>query len=62
MAGKRASTTLNSKVTAKEIHAVSGKPRTRKARLSKVEAERLASFKALMEKNAGKCTFAGFDA
>jgi len=30
--------------------------------MSKLELERLESFKALMEKYRGKCSFAGYDA
>ena len=61
MATKTASKSVKSGVAAKAVRAVSAKPRTKKPRLSKLEAERVESFKALMEKYAGKCSFAGFD-
>jgi len=61
MAAKTASKRVKSGVVAKAVRAVSTKPRTKKPRLSKLEAERLKSFKALMEKYAGTCSFAGSD-
>jgi len=52
---------VKSGLAAKAIRAESTKPRAKKPRLSKLEAERLESFKALMKKYEGKCSFAGFD-
>jgi hypothetical protein len=61
MAAKTASTIVKSGITAKAVRGLSTQPRTRKPRLSKLEAERLESFKTLMKKYAGKCSFPGFD-
>jgi len=61
MRSKTASTRASTKVAAKSVRASVAKPRTKKMRISKVEAERLEKFKALMEKFRGKATFAGLD-
>jgi hypothetical protein len=61
MPAKAASTRTTAKVAGKSVRAAGAKPRAKTVRLSKLEAERLESFKALMAKYAGKCSFAGLD-
>jgi len=61
MPAKAASTRVPAKVAAKSVRANGAKPRAKTARMSKLEAKRLESFKALMAKYRGKATFAGFD-
>lgn len=61
MPSKTASTRVNSKVAAKSVRAASAKPRAKEPRMSKIEAERLEKFKALMLKYGGKLSFAGCD-
>lgn len=61
MPAKAASARVTAKIAAKSVRAAGAKPRAKKARMSKLEAERLESFKALMAKYAGKCSFAGLD-
>jgi predicted nucleotidyltransferase len=58
---KSASTRVSAKTSAKSVRASVPEPRRKKVRMSKLEAERLESFKALMKKYGGKLTFAGFD-
>ncbi len=62
MPSKAASTRVNAKIAAKSLRRSDAKPRAKKPRISKIEADRLAHFKALMEKYRGKATFAGLDA
>jgi hypothetical protein len=62
MPSKAASTRVDAKVASKSVRRRDANPRAKKPRISKIEAERLAHFKALMEKYRGKATFAGFDA
>jgi hypothetical protein len=47
---KTASTRETAKAAGKSIRAAGAKPRTKAVRLSKIEAKRLESFKALMAK------------
>jgi hypothetical protein len=61
MPAKTASTRVGAKVAAKSLSAGGAKPRTDRVRMSKLEAKRLESFKALMEKYGGKGSFAGYD-
>jgi hypothetical protein len=61
MPAKGASARVTAKVAAKSVRITGGKSGARKTRLPKLEAKRLESFKALMEKYGGKCSFAGFD-
>ncbi len=61
MPAKTASARVTSKVAGKSFRAAGTKPRARKARVSRLEAKRLESFKALMKKYGGKCSFAGYD-
>jgi hypothetical protein len=61
MATKAASARVTAKVAAKSVRANGAKPRTKKARMSKLEAKRLEQFKALMKKYEGKLAFAGSD-
>jgi hypothetical protein len=60
MPAKAAATRVTAKVAAKSVRANGAKPRAKKARMSKLEAKRLESFKALMAKYARKCSFASF--
>jgi hypothetical protein len=62
MPAKAASARVTAKVASKSVRANGAKPRAKKALMSKLEAKRLESFKALMAKYAGKLKFAGFDA
>ena len=62
MPAKAASARATVKVAARSVRKAGAKPRAKKARMSKLEAKRLESFKALMAKYRGKATFAGFDA
>lgn len=62
MPAKAASARVTAKIAAKSVRTNGAKPRAKKARMSKLEAKRLESFKALMTKYRGKATFAGFDA
>ena len=62
MPAKRPSKSTKAEVSAKSVRANTAKPRKGKVRMSKLELERLESFKALMEKYRGKCSFAGYDA
>jgi hypothetical protein len=61
MPSKTASTRVNAKVAAKSLRRNGAKPRAKKPRMTKTEAERLAHFKALMLKTGGKGQFAGLD-
>jgi hypothetical protein len=61
MPAKTASARVTSKVAGKFVRAAGTKPCARKARVSRLEAKRLESFKALMKKYGGKCSFAGYD-
>ena len=58
---KAASTRIPAKVAGKSVRAADAEPRAKKMRLSKLEAKRLEQFKTLMVRNAGKCSFAGYD-
>jgi hypothetical protein len=58
---KSASTRVSAKTSAKSVRASVPEPRRKKVRMSKLEANRLAHFKALMKKFGGKGSFAGFD-
>jgi hypothetical protein len=62
MPAKAASARVTAKIASKSVRANGAKPRAKKTRMSKLEAKRLESFKALMTKYRGKATFAGFDA
>jgi hypothetical protein len=62
MPAKAASTHVTAKVAAKSVRPATTKPAAKKVRMSKLEAKRLESFKALMAKYRGKATFAGLDA
>ena len=62
MPSKSASTRATTKVAGKSVRAAPAKPAANKARVSRLEARRLESFKAMMTKYRGKATFAGFDA
>jgi hypothetical protein len=62
MLTKAATTRAKAGVAAKSVRTTGAKPRAKKTRMSKLEAKRLESFKALMAKYRGKATFAGFDA
>lgn len=61
MPAKSASTRVNAKMAAKAVRTTSAKRRVKKPRMTKVEAERLEHFKALMKKFGGKGSFAGLD-
>ncbi|HUH63934.1 MAG TPA: hypothetical protein VLZ50_13095 [Terracidiphilus sp.] len=61
MPSKAASTRADAKVAAKAVRRNGARPRVKKPRMTKIEAERLAHFKALMLRTGGKCQFAGFD-
>ena len=61
MPAKGASARATARVVSKSISVTGGEPDAKKSRLSKLEAKRLASFKALIAKYEGKCTFAGCD-
>jgi hypothetical protein len=61
MPARTTSTRANPKVAAKPNHRNGAKPRAKKPRMTKVEAERLAHFKALMLKTGGRGKFAGLD-
>lgn len=61
MAEKSGSARVKAKVANKSALAALPKPRVKKARMSKLEAERLVKFKALMAKCAEKLSFAVFD-
>jgi hypothetical protein len=61
MPSKTASTRVNVSVAAKSVRKGGAKPRVKKPRMTKIEAERLAQFKALMLRTGGKGQFAGFD-
>jgi hypothetical protein len=58
---KSASTRVNAKTAAKSVRAASAKLRAKKPRMTKIEAERLEHFKALMKRFGGKGSFAGLD-
>jgi hypothetical protein len=62
MPSKSASTRVTNKVAGKSVSAAPARPAANKARVSRLEAKRLESFKTLMAKYRGKATFAGFDA
>jgi hypothetical protein len=62
MPSKSASRRVEAPVAARSVRANGAKPRAKKARMSKLEAKRLESFEALMNKYRGKATLAGFDA
>ncbi len=59
MPAKGASARVIAKAAPKSVHATGGKLGATKTHLTKLEAKRLASFKALMANYGGKCTFAG---
>jgi hypothetical protein len=61
MPAKAASARVPAKVAAKSVRVTGGKPRAKKAQMSKLEAKRLESFKALVMKYGGKLQFAGYD-
>jgi hypothetical protein len=61
MPTKAASTRVTAKVAGKSVRTAGAKPRAKTVRLSKLEAKRLESFKALMLKYGGKGSFAGYD-
>jgi hypothetical protein len=61
MPDKSASKRVKTPVVAKSARANGAKRRAKKVHLSKLEAERLEKFKALILKYRGKATFAGFD-
>ena len=61
MPAKATSTRVTSKIAGKSVGAADATPRAKAARMSRLEAKRLQSFKALMKKFGGKLSFAGFD-
>jgi hypothetical protein len=61
MSSKTASTRAKPKVAAKPVHSNGFKRRAKEPRMTKIEAKRLAHFKALMLRAGGKFQFAGFD-
>jgi hypothetical protein len=61
MTVKAASTRIPAKVAGKSVRATNADPRAKRMRLSRLETKRLEQFKALMDRNAGKCSFAGYD-
>jgi hypothetical protein len=61
MPAKAASARVTANVAGKSVSATGAEPRLKKARMSKLEAKRLESFKALMKKFGGKGSFAGCD-
>lgn len=61
MPAKTASARVTTIVAAKSVRKAGAKPRAKKARMSKLEAKRLESFKALMLKFGGMGMFAGYD-
>jgi hypothetical protein len=61
MPSKAASTRVTAKVAGKSVGAAGAKPRTKKVRMSKLEAKRLGQLKAWMAKYGGKGSFAGCD-
>ena len=61
MPAKAASARVTANVAGKSALAAGAKPRVKEAHMSKLESKRLESFKALMAKYAGKCSFAGLD-
>jgi len=61
MPSKAISVRLTSKIALKPVHITAATPRPKAQRVSKLEARRLASFKALMKKFGGKLSFAGCD-
>jgi len=61
MPAKVASARVSANVVGKSASATGMKSGVKKARMSRLEAKRLESFKALIAKYAGKCSFAGSD-
>ena len=61
MPAKVVSACVPANVVGKSASANGTKSGVKKARMSKLEAKRLESFKALIAKYAGKCSFAGSD-
>ena len=61
MPAKSTSARATSKVAVTSVHAPAAKTRAKSPRMSKPEARGSQSFKALMKKYGGKCTFAGYD-
>jgi hypothetical protein len=61
MPAKSASTRVKAKVARKAVSAPKAEPPAKKVRMSRLEAGRLAKFKALMKKYEGKLAFAGSD-
>ena len=57
MPAKAASARVTAKVASKSVRANGAKPGAKKARMSKLEAKRLESFKALMAKYSRKVHF-----
>jgi len=49
------------KVVLEPVRAAAPDPRAKSQRISKLEASRLASFKALMKEFGGELSFAGYD-
>ena len=56
MPAKGASARVIAKAAPKSVHATGGKLGATKTHLTKLEAKRLASFKALMANYGGECT------
>jgi len=61
MPAKSTSPRATPKSAVKPARATAAKPRAKSPRMSKSEAEALASFKALMKEYGGKLKFAGCD-
>jgi hypothetical protein len=61
MPATEASASVAANAPSKSVQATGGNPGATTTHLTKLEAKRLASFKALMVKYGGKCAFAGCD-
>jgi hypothetical protein len=61
MPAKSTSSRNTAKSAPKPAHAAAAKPRANAVRMSKLEAKRLETFKALTKKFGGRCSFAAFD-